>query len=271
MMLDAIQHATAIRHGEALPLAMRIKMVSTAEEAIGVLYAEKYDLALVDVHLPAASGYELAQTFFEQFADSGTVFVACSSDDLDAATLQRFGIHDVLPKPVTMSSLRHMINKWMPRHELPNCIIRSPKGGLVRAMYVEDCPVSASAGMHMLQALGIQIETATTGGEALDKLRSRRCYHLIIIDLSLPDMSGYAVCSAYAAYCVEMGISQGMTLALTAGMVDSPGEDFGFSKILVKPLSSVTIIRLIRQWLGKALDPAEMRPTATSALGWIAR
>ena len=110
---------------------------------------------------------------------------------------------------------------------LPDTVLRTPTGRLLRALYVEDCPVQASAGSFLLQQLGIQIDVAHDGAEALTMLQSSRrrsatdvhhecvrakspCwmrdawrvflslrYHLVIIDLVLPDMSGYAVCSAY--------------------------------------------------------------------------
>ena len=112
----------------------------------------------------------------------------------------------------------------------------------------------ATAGSFLLQQLGIHLDMAQTGAEALALLRSSRRYHLVIFDLTLPDMSGYAVCSAYKSFCAESGTKQAMTLALTAGSINSSqGADFGFSRMLIKPLTSMTVVTLIRKWLSPSL------------------
>ena len=99
----------------------------------------------------------------------------------------------------------------------------------------------ATAGRFLLQQLGIHLDIAETGTEALHLLRSSRRYHLVIIDLTLPDMSGYAVCSAYKQHCEENGLPSGLKLALTADSVDTSCTDFGFARGLTKPLSSVSL------------------------------
>ena len=98
----------------------------------------------------------------------------------------------------------------------------------------------ATAGSFLLQQLGIHLDMAQTGAEALALLRSSRRYHLVIFDLTLPDMSGYAVCSAYTQHCEEKGLPSALKLALTAGAADTSCTDFGFARCLTKPLSSVS-------------------------------
>lgn len=44
-----------------------------------------------------------------------TILIACSSDLPTDGSLSQYGIHDVLPKPVTMKALRHVMHKWLPR------------------------------------------------------------------------------------------------------------------------------------------------------------
>jgi len=228
-------------------------MVSSAEEAIKVLYASKIDLAFVDVMLPGANGCELTSSFTKHFAESGTIFVACSSDTDtmdDLARLRSAGMSDVLRKPVKAAGLRATLNKWMPRNQVGDgTILSTPAGGLLRTLYVEDCSIQATAMCFLLNQLGLHVDTAETGAKALQMLCSSRRYHLVIIDLGLPDMSGFAVCSAYQQYCAEQGTESALTLALTAEVDDSPVADFGFAHRLTKPLSSSTIHELLRTWL----------------------
>ena len=52
---------------------------------------------------------------------------------------------DALHKPVCSAALRAMLNKWMPRQEVSETILRTPSGKLLRALYVEDCPIQVGA------------------------------------------------------------------------------------------------------------------------------
>ena len=72
---------------------------------------------------------------------------------LCSALLCRHGLKDVLKKPVTMASLRHMLHKWMPRRNAssfklqsyPTPLGRGIKSGSgifsARILLVEDCEV----------------------------------------------------------------------------------------------------------------------------------
>jgi len=121
-------------------------------------------------------------------------------------------------------------------------------------------------GRAIIEQLGVQLDIAASGSAGLEKLRSSRVYNLVIIDLMLPDMSGYAVCSAYKDYCFQKGVDPAFTLALTAEAVPeaSPPSDFGFSRCLLKPLSSATVLKLFEEFatFTKNSLPAEATSTA---------
>lgn len=264
MLLDDIANPSkAGDHDSPSPLPMDVKIVASAEEAAGVLSTNRVDIAIVDFVLPGANGGELAKACTEQFAESGTVFIACSADHelMESSRIQTYGMCDVLKKPVSTAALRATLNKWMPRElDVDITVLRTPTGKLLRALYVEDCRIQAMAGSHLLQQLGIHVDIAETGTEALNLLRSSRRYYIVVIDLTLPDMSGYAVCSAYRQHCAEAGLPSGLKLALTAGDAEPGWEDFGFARCLTKPLSSATVLDLLRAWLAspgaRALDEA---------------
>mmetsp|Transcript_57950 Transcript_57950/g.129201 ORF Transcript_57950/g.129201 Transcript_57950/m.129201 type:complete len:370 (-) Transcript_57950:507-1616(-) len=253
LMLKSIASAESDSNGlESMPFEMIVHVAESAEEAIGKLYAHRIDLAFVDIQLPGADGYELSQSFSEICTDSSTIFIACSSE-IDGEQVHRNCMHDMLYKPVSVSGLRHMVNKWMPRAAIavtPTLLRpRTQDGSLLRMLYVEDCPISASAARSLLEQFGVQVDIAETGEQALNLLRGARRYHAVIVDLTLPDMSGFAVSSAYKAHCSSIGVKPSVTMALTADPVSSPPSDFGFDRSMSKPLSSMMVQRLLEQWL----------------------
>ena len=63
---------------------------------------------------------------------------------------------------------------------------------MARIIYVEDEPDTAEAVKQILEMAGHEVDTAATGSEGLAKLRSRK-YELALLDIMLPDMSGWEI------------------------------------------------------------------------------
>ena len=70
---------------------------------------------------------------------------------------------------------------------------RAPSGD--RILIVEDDSAVCDLVAEVLQRAGFQTETAQTGDEALDAVGARKPT-LVLLNVRLPDMSGYTVCRA---------------------------------------------------------------------------
>jgi DNA-binding NarL/FixJ family response regulator len=64
-----------------------------------------------------------------------------------------------------------------------------------RILIVEDDPAVREHVADVLRHAGFEIETAATGDEALDAVGAKKPT-LVLLDVRLPDMSGYSVCRA---------------------------------------------------------------------------
>jgi DNA-binding response OmpR family regulator len=69
-------------------------------------------------------------------------------------------------------------------------------------LLVEDAPAVRSALRRCLEALGHEVREAADGRAALDEL-TRRSPDLVVLDLVLPQVSGYEVCEALRASSAE--------------------------------------------------------------------
>ncbi len=69
----------------------------------------------------------------------------------------------------------------------------------LRLLIVEDDCLLAEAAADYFTGKGWRVETAEDGVKALELLR-RKSYHLILLDVMLPGMDGFAVCRKIRKY-----------------------------------------------------------------------
>ena len=122
-----------------------------------------------------------------------------------------------------------------------------------RVLLVEDDEITRLASDLIFQQLGICIDTAADGEEAMARL-SRRDYDLILMDVNLPSISGYALVSWYKAMCEAEGRSVGYVVAVTADPDPETCSEFGMDKCLAKPLSTSWLSRALKDfWQARAV------------------
>jgi DNA-binding response OmpR family regulator len=118
-----------------------------------------------------------------------------------------------------------------------------------RILVVEDEPAVARSLEYGLHAEGFQVLTADTGQAALDQAR-RQNPHLILLDIRLPDISGFDVCRILRSEGRRMPI-----LMLTARDEETDkvlGLELGADDYVVKPYSLRELISRIRALLRRA-------------------
>ena len=96
--------------------------VDTAEDMAAArlaLEAGKYDLAVLDVNLPDASGFDLARQMKRQTATAPIIFLTARDDENDVVQGLKLGAEDYITKPFRNRELLLRIEKAMrqPNHE----------------------------------------------------------------------------------------------------------------------------------------------------------
>lgn len=97
----------------------------------------------------------------------------------------------------------------------------------------------------IFQQVGLCIDTAANGEEAVLML-NRREYDLLVLDVHLPQMSGYALCSWYKGMCRTQGQKTGYVVAVTANPDPQACAEFGIDTCLPKPLSTTYLVDALR-------------------------
>lgn len=113
----------------------------------------------------------------------------------------------------------------------------------MRILQVEDDSIVASGNALLLKSIGAAADTAETGAEALEILRSYE-YDIIIVDLHLPDMSGDVLVQKIRARNIDTPV-----LMLTGfPALDSKIKAFGVGvdDFLAKPVANAELIARVR-------------------------
>jgi len=252
-----------------------VERATSGEEAWSLMSNRVFDIALIDIQLPGITGLDLASCYSrhaacQQEAVQPTVIVACSASHIDGHAASRAGVLDVLPKPVRVQQLRHLVHKWMPRavppseaHATAVCRSLASSGSsaelvaATRILQVEDCPIASLAVERLFQSLGFWIDSAADGEAAMALLASPRQYALLLVDLQLPGhVSGYALSSWYREHARRNGLRPARLVAVTANPDTEGCRMFGIDRCLSKPVSAAAIALLVRQWLsGVGISP----------------
>ena len=119
-----------------------------------------------------------------------------------------------------------------------------------------------------LKDAGYRVVTACNGTEALEKARSVMP-DLVLLDLVLPELDGFAVCEALRQNASTKTIPILMVTGLTSELSRYAGMESGADEYVTKPVSSAQLLSKIEYWLGtrqaKPHPEGQRRPGAITA------
>jgi CheY-like chemotaxis protein/HPt (histidine-containing phosphotransfer) domain-containing protein len=145
--------------------------------------------------------------------------------------------------------------------ESPPAALRAPAG--VKLLVVDDHPVNLAMLQRQLKVLGLEADTATNGAEALAKWRRER-HDLVITDVQMPGMDGYAVARAIRK---EQGNPGPTVVAFTANTHREALDQCtaaGMDDYLTKPTELATLRDKLARWL--AAEAGVRRAPADNAI-----
>ncbi|OIQ25204.1 aerobic respiration two-component sensor histidine kinase ArcB [uncultured Vibrio sp.] len=125
----------------------------------------------------------------------------------------------------------------------------------LRIFMVEDIELNITVAKSLLESLGHQVTVAMTGQEAIDKFQPD-VFDLVLLDIQLPDMTGFDVAQSYKQTYTHLP----PLVALTANVLKNKREyiEKGMDDALSKPLSVVAIQEVIARLCDK--DPVLCAP-----------
>ena len=268
-----------------------VEEASTVAETIATLrqalqLGRPFDLVFGDCQMP---GIEQIERLAAPGCACGAAMIVpmLTTDDLTSkiARVQRLGFEHHLLKPVRRSDLLDLISRAAKTHK-NTPLEAKPNDDAVGEPAQPAAPTAASASrpLHILFAedssdnrllitayfknLPYQVETAENGKVAVDKFVHDR-YDLVLMDMQMPVMDGYAAVRLIRAWEREHRLAATPVLALTASTLDDDiarALDAGCDRHITKPVRKAALPAAVHETLASAAARhVETAPASVSA------
>jgi two-component system, sensor histidine kinase and response regulator len=186
---------------ESGPLALAA--LETAQEK-----GDSFQLFLIDGHMPAMDGFELARQIQNEHlrrgdAEATVLMLTSGGQPGDATRCRELGISAYLLKPVLKADLMAAILKAFSQRQGKSSAVAAPaprpnlheSPHKLRILVAEDNAVNQAVILRVLQKMGHTAVLAQTGKEAL-ALSAAEKFDLVFMDVQMPEMDGLAATAA---------------------------------------------------------------------------
>ncbi len=158
-----------------------------------------YDLILLDWKMPTLDGLETARLIRNNYSEKIPILLLTAYDwsEIEEEALE-IGIDHFLPKPFFMSTFKETVRRVMDGHRENEIGGQSDVVQDKHILVVDDVEINRLILVEILTALGASCDEAGNGQEALERFEQSQPgdYDLILMDVQMPVMDGYAVTRA---------------------------------------------------------------------------
>ena len=252
-------------------------IVELAEDAAGAMELLRhclsarqiFDLAIIDHMMPSFDGTDLAVWIREQpkLADVKLILSSSSGMATSNARAQEMGFDAALPKPIRRSHMLAAVAGLLGTEiRTPDRFADSPAPAAAssdasfRVLVVDDVKVNQRLVSVMLSAIGMRIDLAANGREAVKAVDSLP-YDLVLMDVQMPEMDGLEATRQIRA--LGGAARHVPILAMTANAMVGDREiclQAGMNDYISKPIDKDKLIERARYWLGQDAETPSRGP-----------
>ncbi len=246
-----------IRHDD-----VEISTVGSGVEAMAALAAQPYDCVVLDLRLPDMTGFDLLDRIQAVPALHELPIVVFTGKDLSADESARLktAAKSVVIKGVesperlldeTALFLHRVIAELPPAKRRMVQRLHESDEALrdKRVLVVDDDVRNIFALSSVLERHGMEVVTAGTGQEAIEKVATDADIDLVLMDIMMPGMDGYDTMRAIRSDSESRALP---IVALTAKAMKGDREkclEAGASDYLAKPVVTDQLMGVLRLWL----------------------
>ena len=242
-----------------------VQAASSGEEAIFRMKESRFDVLLVDAHMPGSDGFEVA-CVARRLPQAPPVVMMLGSSNLfsDAAECRRLGIEQYIMKPVIEGELTLALDRALHGEgldfETPAPVFETglTKGGSLNVLLAEDNVVNQKLGARLLEKMGHRVTLASNGLEAIRAHAGAR-FDLILMDVQMPEMNGFEATAQIRGREARSG-QHVPIIALTAHAIHGDRDRClaaGMDDYLAKPLSASLLAEKLES-VARKKEPARV-------------
>jgi PAS domain S-box-containing protein len=242
--------------------------VASGKEVLEILKASEheksYDLILMDWRMPGLDGIETTRTIrsLNPFSKIPVIIMTAFGREEIIREAEEAGANGFLFKPIKQSVLLDTImdvfgkKALKPSEQARKPVRKTPALQTVKGAYVllaEDNAINQRVATEILANMGIRVETARNGLEAIEAVKAKR-YDLVLMDIQMPEMDGY---DATREIRKLPGLADLPIIAMTAHAMKGDREKClaaGMNDYVSKPVEVEQLTATLADWLQKKRD-----------------
>ena len=234
----------------------------TGEEALNAIREQQIDCVVLDLRLPDMSGFDVLDQLGQspEFSELPIVVFTgkelSPEEDARLRTLARSVVVKGVESPERLldetSLFLHRVISTLPpeKQKMLDRLHRSDEALVGKKVLVVDDDVrNIFALSSVLERRGMSVLTAGTGREAIQTLESTPDLAIVLMDIMMPEMDGYATMQVIRQ---NPSFRRLPIIALTAKAMKGDREkclEAGASEYLAKPVNTDQLLAALRMWL----------------------
>jgi PAS domain S-box-containing protein len=283
LVVDDVAEARTVLGTLLLDLGFQVELAGSGAEALAAIEAADhteapFKLVLLDWRMPGLDGVETAVRLkaLPLRNPPSYLLVTAFGGLVPADQFEQAGFDAVLAKPVTPSGLldtlltvlhKHGGNPAAPTVPAPvsdaeRTLARRYRGA--RLLLAEDHPLNREVAVELLRDVGLVIDLAENGEEAVELAR-RNAYDLILMDVQMPVLDGLGAARAIRAL---PGRDATPILAMTANAFEEDRMrclEAGMNDHIGKPVDPDALFATLLKWLSAREDATPVETPAPPA------